>query len=152
MADLISGLVFIVISGGVFGYALQLPAARGNVPGPGFFPELAAILGIVVGAAICVRAVIAMRVTGGAPRPARPEAPADLLRFAGVLAVSTGYLLALRPLGFALASALLLLVVLVILGERRIFILLAVPAALTAVVLLIFTSLLGLRLPAGTIF
>lgn len=154
MADLISGLVFIVLSGAVFTYALQLPAGRGNAPGPGFFPELAAIVGILVGTAICVRAVIALRARaargdGGAPQP---ETRGDILRFIGVLGVSTVYLMTLKPLGFLIASALLLAANLLILGERRVLVLLLVPTALTGVVLLIFTTLLGLRLPAGTLF
>lgn len=154
MADLITGLTFIVLSGAVFTYAFQLPAGRGNVPGPGFFPELAAILGIVVGAAICVRAVVALRTRAaqGAGASPQPEELGDILRFIGVLGVSTAYLMTLEPLGFPIASVLLLAANLLILGERRVLLLLLVPTALTGAVMLTFTTLLGLRLPAGTLF
>ena len=154
MADIVSGLLFIVLSGLVFANALQLPQGRGTVPGPGFFPELAAAIGMVVGALICVRAVAAWRrrVAAGGKSAPRPETTMDLLRLAGLLVLGTAYVAGLKTLGFVAASALLLALGLVVLGERRILILLLLPAALTGVVLFVFTTLLGLRLPAGTLF
>jgi len=174
MADIVSGLLFVVLSGAVFVTALQLPAGRGNAPGPGFFPELMAIAGVVVGLAICGRALLAMRAQARRARTLRAQGPAaepagtersrvasaapqqetlgDLLRLALLLSASIAYVYALRPVGFMVASAAFLVLSLLILGERRILILLLVPAGLTGGVLFIFTSLLGLRLPAGTLF
>jgi hypothetical protein len=178
MADIVSGLLFAVLSGAIFLTALQLPAGRGNAPGPGFFPELMAIVGVVVGLTIGLRAVLARRAqaprpaaapppttappTAAAPPPttAPPTAAApppretgtDVARLVLLLGVSVAYVIALRPLGFLIASALFLALSLLILGERRILILLLVPVGLTGGVLFIFTSLLGLRLPAGTLF
>jgi putative tricarboxylic transport membrane protein len=101
-----------------------------------------------------VRAVVALRAR--APRPAAGRRAgrrrATSLRLALLLGVSVAYVVALRPLGFLAASTLFLALSLLILGERRILILLLVPAGLTGGVLFIFTSLLGLRLPAGTLF
>jgi len=179
MADIVSGLLFVVLSGAVFVTALQLPAGRGNAPGPGFFPELMAIVGVVVGLAICGRALLAMRAQARRVRTPRAQGPAaeaaaaepagtersrvasaapqqetlgDWLRLALLLSASIAYVYALRPVGFMIASATFLALSLLILGERRILILLLVPAGLTGGVLFIFTSLLGLRLPAGTLF
>jgi putative tricarboxylic transport membrane protein len=154
MADIVSGLLFVVLSGAIYVTALQLPAGRGNAPGPAFFPELMAIAGVVVGLAICVRAIVALRARAslapaGAPLP---ETAGDVARLALLLGVSVAYVVALRPVGFSAASALFLALSLLILGERRVLILLLVPAGLTGGVLFIFTSLLGLRLPAGTLF
>jgi putative tricarboxylic transport membrane protein len=164
MADIFSGLFFVVLSGAIYATALQLPAGRGNAPGPGFFPELMAIAGVVVGLAICGRALVTLRAQRRNAAPAdagrsrvpsasaQPETAGDWLRLALLLGVSVAYVVALRPAGFMAASALFLALSLLILGERRILILLLVPAGLTAGVLFIFTSLLGLRLPAGTLF
>ena len=154
MADIASGLLFVVLSGAIYVTALQLPAGRGNAPGPGFFPELMAIVGVVVGLAICGRAVLALRARAPLTpaRAPRPETAGDLLRLALLLGVSVVYVVALRPVGFMGASASFLALGLLILGERRILILLLVPAGLTGGVLFVFTSLLGLRLPAGTLF
>jgi putative tricarboxylic transport membrane protein len=154
MADIVSGLLFVVLSGAIYLIALQLPDGRGNAPGPGFFPEMMAVVGVVVGLAICVRAFVALRAR--APRPAATvphrETVGDVVRLAMLLAVSVAYVVGLRPLGFLVASTTFLALSLLILGERRILILLLVPAGLTGGVLFIFTSLLGLRLPAGTLF
>lgn len=164
MADIVSGLLFVVLSGAIYATALQLPAGRGNAPGPGFFPELTAIVGVVVGLAICGRALVALRAQRRSAEPASagrsraPSAPpqqetaGDWLRLALLLGASIAYVFVLRPVGFMVASALFLALSLLILGERRILILLLVPAGLTGGVLFIFTSLLGLRLPAGTLF
>jgi hypothetical protein len=174
MADIFSGLFFVVLSGAIYATALQLPAGRGNAPGPGFFPELMAIGGVVVGLAICGRALLAMRAQARRARTPRAQGPAaepagaepprvaavpaeretagDWLRLALLLGASIAYVYGLRPVGFMVASAAFLALSLLILGERRILILLLVPAGLTGGVLFIFTSLLGLRLPAGTLF
>jgi putative tricarboxylic transport membrane protein len=153
MSDIISGLLFVVFSTGVYLIALQLPPGRGNAPGPAFFPELTAVLGVVVGLAICVRAAVALRRRAGSPtRRVTGDSVGDALRLALLLAVSIAYVVGLRPVGFLIASGLFLVVSLLILGERRVLILVLVPAGLTGVIHLVFTSLLGLRLPAGALF
>lgn len=152
MADILSGLLFVLLSGLVYATAYQLPAGRGHAPGPGFFPELAALFGMVIGVAICVRAVMALRRARG-PRPhGGAESRGDVLRLVGLLAASIAYVVALRPIGFLAASFLFLAAGLLMLGERRVLLLLVVPAGLTGGVLVIFSYLLGLRLPAGTLF
>lgn len=153
MADFISGLLFVVLSGALFRAASLLPAGRGNVPGPGFFPELAAVAGMIVGALICARALWSLRNKRSASGPtATPALAADWLRLLALIAACTGYVAAMRPVGFVISSILFLGMSLVILGERRLLVLALLPVGLTAGVLIIFTYLLGLRLPPGTLF
>lgn len=154
MADFISGLLFVLVSGWVFAQSLELPQGRGTVPGPGFFPELAATFGVIVGAAICLRAVVAWRrrAAGGAKPASRGETPTDLLRLVGLLVLGVAYVAAFKTLGFVLASILFLALALLVLGERRVLVLALLPAGLTGTVAFVFTTLLGLRLPPGTLF
>lgn len=154
MADFISGLLFVLVSGWVFAQSLGLPQGRGTVPGPGFFPELAATFGVIVGVVICLRAIVTWRrrVAGAAAATPRSETRTDLLRLAGLLVLGVAYVVAFKTLGFVLASVLFLALALLVLGERRILVLTLLPTGLTGTVAFVFTTLLGLRLPPGTLF
>jgi hypothetical protein len=74
------------------------------------------------------------------------------LRVVALVGLSAAYIAGLRFFGFPLASVAFLVAGLLILGERRILVLLLLSGGLTAGVLIIFTYLLGLRLPPGRIF
>jgi len=95
---------------------------------------------------------VALRRTRGRRTEGPPESRGDALRVVGLLAASIAYVWALRPIGFLAASFLFLAIGLLVLGERRVLLLVVVPAGLTGGVLVIFSYLLGLRLPAGTLF
>lgn len=148
MVDVVSGLLFALLSGAVFALSLPLPEATAGVAGPGFFPRVLGTLGVVLGLMLCVRGVNAIR-RGSSSTGPRTSGWAYYLRLLALVLVASAYVVALKPIGFILASAGFLFLTLVLLGERRIAMLVVIPVGFTAGVYYLFSELLGLRLPTG---
>lgn len=151
MSEIIQGALIMTLSGGVWWWSRQLPPSRTSVPGPGFFPELVAILAFALGFVILLQGARS-RVTAQAPQ----EEPDDwwlYLRIGGpTVALSVLFVAAFEPLGFLLSSFLFLSAVLLLLGERRPLVILLVGAGLSVGVWYLFNNLLRLGLPGGILF
>jgi len=119
--------------------------------GPRFFPLLVGIALLACGVALVVQALRGVR---GVPEEAEDtdaEAATDWGPVAIILATLVLQVALIGRLGFVLSSTLLYAGVALGFGERRVWRSGAIGLALSLVVYLSFTRLLGLRLPAGVL-
>jgi putative tricarboxylic transport membrane protein len=124
--------------------ALELGLEKGERMGAGFFPFLAALLLAGCLSIDVVRELVHWRRTGRQLGAGRVP-----LSIALMLLALGGYAVAVEFLGHLVSSALLVAALLVIVGTRRWW-QIALAAVITALVTdLVFSALLGLRLPTG---
>jgi hypothetical protein len=136
--DFLAGLV-VTATGAVFlhfGGALAMGSARSM--GPGYFPRLLAWLMLGLGAAICVRAVVASR---------RPLPPVEVLPIGLVLGGLTAFLLLLQPAGLVIATIACVVVAGLATRGRDLGRLIVLAVAAAAGATLVFAVLLGLPFP-----
>jgi Tripartite tricarboxylate transporter TctB family len=105
---------------------------------------LAVILYIFV-AAGCVRIVSAPAQHADPPR--KPLDPGMATKIAGTMALLAAYVIAAPLIGFDLVSFAYILAMLLFLGERRIIVLLLVPALFCAIAIYCFDTILATPLP-----
>jgi hypothetical protein len=140
-ADHIAGGLFVALGLLVFALSGDLPFGQLSMPGSGFVPLLVAVLMIVFGAAILLRA------REGDPLK---NLPWDDLRHAGpVVLIAAAAIAAYTWLGFVLTMTLMMFALLVLIERRNVF-----RAGLysVAVVLLaygVFATFLKAPLPIG---
>ena len=132
--------VFVLLQGGLFrpGEWLDDPGNSAEVF-PGVIVILLALCGLWLGLA-----------GDGVQMQAWPRGKA--LAAVAVLAGIFVYVELFRLLGFALSSALLLLAMPVALGYRNLLVILAFALPLLALVWLVFVTVMGVPLPAGTLW
>jgi putative tricarboxylic transport membrane protein len=144
------GLVILLVALGYVWQASLIPALfqSPGVPGPAAFPR---VLGLVLGLAGLWRLL-----RGGpgkeADRPAAEEAqspPAGRGRFYLLWAVLLGFLTFMPELGFPVAACVALAVMFRLLGEERWRVILPLSLGVTVLLYLLFTFVLGVRLPLG---
>lgn len=105
---------------------------------------MAMILYIVV-AASCIHIVPPKDHPPAAPR--RPLAPGMASKIIGTMALLAAYVVCAPLFGFDVASFIYILTMLLLLGERRILVLVLVPALFCAIVIYCFNTLLATPLP-----
>lgn len=129
--------------------ATQVRPGAGYVAvGPAIMPAVVGIGLVLLGSLLLVRATL--RPDADHVRHVAAEAAASDWRTPGLtIAALIGYAVCLGPLGYVLATAAFLPVAAAILGSRRPVRDLGVAVALSIVVYVGFTELLGVRLPAG---
>jgi putative tricarboxylic transport membrane protein len=127
-------------------WSLSLTDALG--PGPGFFPFVLALLGVVLSVALVLRAGHA---SGSDTPPAENLLPSRtaLRSVLVVTAALTGVTFALEPLGYRLTVAAFCLVLLPTLGARNILVVGAFVVAASIGVYALFSDLLKVPLPIG---
>jgi putative tricarboxylic transport membrane protein len=128
--------------------ALSLGAGALHEPGPGLWPALLAV-GLAVTAAMGTVVSLSAR---NRPDPASPSVSARKSDIIFAILSLLGFAVALRWLGFALASLLLILLWLRVLGNYRWWVAVLGGVLATVVTMVVFQVALGLQLPAGTWF
>lgn len=161
--DTISGTALLLLSVGYFILAMRLPSGR-QEPGPGFLPAVYAGLLAVIALVILAKSVTRRDTTtpppvtttdhdGGGEGPGRDHVDGAGRRLwaAPWLAVifTFGYAALFIPLGFVISTLLYTLALTWLFGRGRLWYLILVPPATTAVIYALFRLLLGARLPSG---
>ena len=139
-AGLAAAAMFFLIGGGQVYLALDLSRGTLAEPGPGLFPLLIGTL-MIVASLTCIWPALSER------NPVRFDMRGDAPRFLALVAAFVAFILLLPRVGFILPSMLLQLVTLQVFGMRGLWRRLAVAAAITAVAILMFETLLDVRFP-----
>jgi putative tricarboxylic transport membrane protein len=146
-SDQIGGLMLGILGIACITAAGQLPSIPGQPIGPAVFP-------IVIGAGLCLCAILIFFSIGGtASAPAEEYAyrmPLLLFRLAAPGALLVGYYFLVEPIGFLVCGSILVAGAALMMGARLVF---AVPLALAATVFIysIFSSVLRVPLPHGIV-
>jgi len=155
--DLASGIVLLVLAGGYFWVANNIPHSMlDDAFGPRGLPVVLAALLAFLALILVARGVAELRAVSTHAAPGDDEdsdqPEAGLPRALGFLLIGVGYILVLPLAGYVLAIALLIATVALYEGAARNW---RVPAtAVFGGVLfwLLFNKLLGVGQPAGTLF
>lgn len=144
----IARLVFDVVGIGVgllfAALSLELGLEKGERVGPGFFPLLASLLLVGCLAADAVRELVRWRRSGREAGSGRvPLSLALILLSLGFYAVAVEFL------GHLIACALLVAALVLIVGKRKWWQIVLIAVVTALVTDLVFSALLGLRLPTG---
>ncbi|MBX9390167.1 tripartite tricarboxylate transporter TctB family protein [Streptomonospora nanhaiensis] len=137
----------------VFGVVVLVDAASlgdgvgAALVGPGGFPTVVGVLLVAVGAALAVRALLALR-TAPAAAPAA-ELKGRFLRLAALVGALVVFAVVLPYAGFTLSSALLFTAAALLLGAPHPWRTAAYGWTLAGVLFLLFDVLIGLSLPGG---
>lgn len=146
LARLVFDVVVVAIGIGYVVLALDLGVGTIEDPGAGLFPVVAGLVCVGFLAADLVRGVVTASRRGLDPGSGR--VPARVWLILGAIAV---YLLLVGVLGHALTAAVVVAILLALLGSRRWWVITLVGLAAGFGSDLLFTTLLGLRLPLGLI-
>lgn len=128
---------------------LKLPLGSADRPGAGAYPLLVGVLLIVLSLSLLVQSVRRHEAWDGEEPFPRG---ADLERVVAVGLSLVLFVLVLKPLGYALSSALLMAATLWLLGQRNWKTIVVVSTACAVLSHVVFASLLGIPLPAGVMF
>jgi putative tricarboxylic transport membrane protein len=141
-ADRLWGVVILILGGVYFFEGIRIPeAAIGDPLGPRTFPMILGVLMAACGAYLVVRP---------AARGAQPVlARSSFLRVLLLCALLLLYAITLPSLGYILATSLFLLGATLIMGERSFARGLAISAAFSGGIFLLFTRVLTIPLPLG---
>jgi len=137
---LAAALMFLVIGGGQFYMALDLPRGTLAEPGPAVFPLLVGVLMSAASIAGLVRALVERD-------PVHFDLRTDGARPAVLVAALVAFLLLLPRVGFILPSLLLQMITLQVFGMRGLWRRLAVASVTTAAAVFLFETLLGVQFP-----
>lgn len=146
-ADMITGIVILVLSGGVIWGARQMPQSATFGPGPGFLPlwvgVILALLAVILLASAWTRKLTAKDTTS--PFPGAKA----LLAISGVLGGLAAYILLIEVLGFLTDTFLYVAFLLGIVERERWQVTLRVAVLTTASLYIVFQVLLGITLPSN---
>jgi putative tricarboxylic transport membrane protein len=154
---ILAGLIA-AIAAGYLVLTSELPSTDLSDPlGPAAFPIFVGILGLVSAAWVVVETIVRRLRSPAQEGPAtsvEAEPPPDrrtLIGMAFLLVWTFGFYLCLEPLGFAISSFVYLIGLGTAFNRGRWKMNLIASAGITALTLVLFTGLLGIRLPAGPI-
>ena len=146
-ADLITGVVLLVLSGYVIREAWLMPPSATFGPGSGFLPfwlgVLLAVLAVIL--LVTARRRPATEKDGKSPFPG----PQALITIGSVLGGLAAYIVLLEILGFLADTFLYVAFLLGVVEREKWFITLLVAASTTVGLYLIFQVLLGITLPSN---
>lgn len=148
-ANIIFGIIAIIIAGFVFNQLASFPDAQPDEVGADFFPRLLAIGLGLSGIVLIINTLVSKN-------PETDEGPSfnlkSLLRaFISLIAVLV-YCLSLDLFGFIASSILFLTFMMFLLQERNIIKIMTISAVITASVFVIFSEFLLIDLPLGTLY
>lgn len=148
-ADLITGVVLLVISGYLIQEAWRMPASGTFGPGPGFFPlglgVIMAALAMILLATTWQRRATAKDMVS--PFPGKKA----LIAIGSVLGGLAAYILLIEVLGFLMDTFLYVAFLLGVVERKRWPMTLMVAVSTTAGLYFIFQVLLGIALPSNMI-
>ena len=150
---LVAAGTFLVLFAGPIYLSSKLPLLDALGPGPGFFPLILALLGVVLSLALLVQLVRQPDAAVGAPDP---DASEDLVpdrsamfRIVGIIVLLLAAFTALDPLGYRLTALVFITLLLLVLGVRNYIAIALVALALSFGVFHSFYYWLKVPLPIG---
>ena len=150
---LVAAGTFLVLFAGTIYLSSKLPLLDALGPGPGFFPLILALLGVVLALALLVQLVRQPDAAVGAPDP---DASEDLVpdrsamfRIVGIIVLLLAAFTALDPLGYRLTALVFITLLLLVLGVRNYIAIALVALALSFGVFHSFYYWLKVPLPIG---
>lgn len=150
---LVAAGTFLVLFAGTIYLSSKLPLLDALGPGPGFFPLILALLGVVLSLALLVQLVRQPDAAVGAPDP---DAGEDLIpdrsamfRIVGIIVLLLAAFSALDPLGYRLTAFVFITLLLLVLGVRNYIAIALVALALSFGVFHSFYYWLKVPLPIG---
>lgn len=142
-------LAVVIAAYTVLALDMEWRAATGRL-GPGFFPRVIGVLGVVLCGVAAVRSLRPAPAEEAAePAPAEEAAERHPWTIAAIVAGMAGFLLLLIPLGAALVSWLFMFAVLELLGRGHLVRHAAVSALIAVSLYLVLEGLLDAGLPEG---
>lgn len=148
-ANIIFGIIAIIIAGFVFIQLASFPEAQPDEIGADFFPRLLAIGLGISGITLIVRTFVTKALDAKEGHSIKLK---SLLRaFLSLVAVMV-YCLSLDLVGFITSSILFLTCMMFLLKERNFIKMMTISVAITASVFVIFSEFLLIDLPLGTLY
>ena len=144
--DVLAGLVFIALGIFIFTQTVSYPSPEKGHPGPGLFPNLLAILFIIFGGVLILKARKPANLSEG--NPEIPAAPRRIFNAFFVLAIIVIFLAVVNIVGFLITSAVLCFVLMKRLGVTILKSAIA-SVVITLFINLMFSKLLRVPLPLG---
>lgn len=150
---LVAAGTFLVLFAGTIYLSSKLPLLDALGPGPGFFPLILALLGVVLSLVLIVQLVRQPDGPVGAPDPdvgddLIPDRSA-MFRIVGIIVLLLAAFTALDPLGYRLTAFLFITLLLLVLGVRNYIAITLVALALSFGVFHSFYYWLKVPLPIG---
>ncbi|MCL5808162.1 MAG: tripartite tricarboxylate transporter TctB family protein [Deltaproteobacteria bacterium] len=146
-ADMLTGIVLLVLAGGVIWGARQMPQSATFGPGPGFLPLWVGVI-LALLAFILLASAWTRKLTQKDTTSPFPGAKA-LLAITGVLGGLAAYILLIEVLGFLADTFLYVAFLLGIVERERWQVTLGVAVLTTASLYIVFQVLLGITLPSN---
>lgn len=146
-ADVITGIVLLVLSGSVIWGAWQMPQSATFGPGAGFLPFWVGVILAVLAVLLLVSAWTRKATQQDTTSPF-PEAK-PLIAITGVLGGLAAYIFLIEVLGFLADTFLYVAFLLGIVERERWQVTLAVAVLTTASLYIVFQILLGISLPSN---
>ncbi len=146
-ADVITGIVLLVLSGGVIGGAWQMPQSATFGPGAGFLPFWVGVILAVLAVLLLVSAWTRKTTEKDTTSPFPGAKP--LVAITGVLGGLAAYIFLIEVLGFLADTFLYVAFLLGIVERERWQVTLAVAVLTTASLYIVFQVLLGITLPSN---
>lgn len=150
---LVAAGTFLVLFAGTIYLSSKLPLLDALGPGPGFFPLILALLGVMLSLVLLVQLVRQPDAAVGAPDP---DASEDLVpdrsamfRIVGIIVLLLAAFTALDPLGYRLTAFVFITLLLLVLGVRNYIAIALVALALSFGVFHSFYYWLKVPLPIG---
>ena len=144
--DVLAGLVFIALGIFIFTQTVSYPSLEKGHPGPGLFPNLLAILFIIFGGVLILKARKPASLSEGNPKI--PAAPRRIFNAFFVLAIIVIFLAVVNIVGFLITSAVLCFALMKRLGVTILRSAIA-SVVITLFINLMFSKLLRVPLPPG---
>ena len=146
--DLFVGLFFIALGAFACLYANSLPAPRHVEYGPGLFPAIVGFGLMATGVVIGLKSLRNLRETAWFERPNWTRSRGNATRFWSILLALPLYMLLADTLGFLFTSTLIMTLMLRIRSVPMVRAI-AISLIVSAVLTVLFASLLGVPLPWG---
>jgi putative tricarboxylic transport membrane protein len=144
---------FLVLFAGTVYLSSKLPLLDALGPGPGFFPLILALLGMVLSLALIIQLARNPQAPAGIPDPDATEElvpdRAAMFRLVGIVVLLLAAFSALDPLGYRLTSLLFIALLLLVLGVRNYLAIALVALVLSFGVFHSFYYWLKVPLPVG---
>lgn len=128
--------------------AYRMPMGQAAMPGPGLFPLIVGLVGLVMAGFVIVDAVMKLRDEATISVPTRARA----IQVGGIVVLLGGYVLAFGPLGAYLSSFLFTVLSVKLLGDRSWVKCILIGACIALPIIFFFSEMLNVSLPSIALF